>query len=106
MPGRGAYDKLVTFQRADTTEDDYGGEETVWREIEKAWALVRFGSSQERREAAAEQSSQIATFRVLSSIALRTVTAKDRILWDGAWDIKAPGIPAGPDLEFTATRAT
>lgn len=105
MTGAGDRDRLITFQRATVSEDDYGGEEPIWGELEQAWAKVRFGSSQERREAAMEQASQVATFRVLSTTNLRTVTAKDRISWNGVWDITGPGVPVGgeaSEIEFTA----
>jgi SPP1 family predicted phage head-tail adaptor len=100
-------DCLVTFQRATTTTDDYGGETQSWTDLQKAWARVRFGTAQERRQAAQESSSQSATFECNPTAALRSVGATDRIAFDGSdWDIQGPGeLLDRMTIRFTAVRS-
>lgn len=72
------------------------------------FANVRFGSSAERREAAADSAVQAATFRTLRDALTATITAEHKIRWDGLdWDITGialvrPAVGAA-ELEFTAT---
>lgn len=104
---RGQFDRLITVQRAAMTTDDYGGETPTWADTEKAWARVKFGTAQEKREAAQESAQQAATFECFRTTALDNTTERDRILFDGdAWDVT--GIPEKLDrrkIRFTATRA-
>lgn len=102
----GLRNKRVTFQRNGAVEDALGGEgPDVWRDLFSAFALVRYGTSAERRSAAGEQAVQSATVRVLASAAARGVTVRDRVVADGlAWDVTgiAPiGAPAPQEIEFT-----
>jgi len=103
----GRRDKLVTLQRATTVQDEYFEEIPTWADIGSEWAAVYFGRGSERREAAMEQGSQAATFNVLSNDLTRSVTLKDRIFWEAAWDITAiaPDTPKRGQIEFTAVRA-
>lgn len=103
----GQRDRLVTFERGTVTTDDYGGETASWATYAQAWARVRFGSGQERREAAQEAGVQAATFEVLWSPTLDDISITDRIQFDGAaWDItnRAP-VGLNSELHFTATRS-
>lgn len=103
---RGQFDRLITVQRAAVTTDDYGGEASTWADLEQAWARVRFGQAQEKREAAQEGGVQSATFEVVPTNALLTVTLRDRILFDGSeWDITEAAPLERNLLRFTATRA-
>lgn len=97
----------IAIQRATTVTDEYGDETEAWTLYAEAFAQVRFGSSQERREAAQEIASQTATFVVLWSPTLAAVTPQDRISWNGAWDITgtAPSLALNEHLEITATRS-
>ena len=99
-------ERRIQFERATIARNAIGVEEpSAWSLIEKAWAKVLFGTGQERRAAGAEGATQTATFRVLSTIALRTVTERDRILFDGrGWSITsiAP-VGVNDEIEFTAT---
>ncbi len=113
MTPAGKRDRLISFVRPVVTRDvsgaesesDAGGEPD---HIANAWAAVRFGTSQERRQAGAEGASQSATFRTLSNVALRSVVTTDRILGEGlTWDIVGIAAVGGPacEIEFTAVAA-
>lgn len=99
---------LVTFEGATATQDDYGQEVQAWGALGVAWAAVFWGKGDERRQAAAEQGLQAATFQVLDNAMTRAVTIKNRIIMDGnQFDIVgiAPDTPKRGHIEFTATRA-
>lgn len=104
---RGAFDRLITVQRATATVDDYGGETPTWANTEQAWAKVRFGLAGEQRNAAQEGGQQAATFEVVPTAALLATTLKDRIQFDGSdWDITEVAPLGRQTLRFTATRST
>lgn len=106
---RGEYDRLIIVQRAAVTADDYSEGQLDWSdpiEIERGWARVRFGLAQEKREAAQESSVQAATFELMPTTALLTVTLKDRISFDdSSWDITEVAPLDRRTLRFTAVRA-
>lgn len=100
----------IVFQQATAATSALGVEtDSPWTDVEPAMAAISWGSGAERREAAAENASQAATFRVLSTAALRGVTPRDhRILYDGVgWDITgiAPVGDLHREIEFTAMRS-
>lgn len=102
----GERDRLITVERATTAEDDHGGETLTWAVLEQAWARVRFGLAQEKREAAQEGGVQTATFEVVPTAALRGVALKDRITFDGnPWDITEVAPLDRQTLRFTAVRS-
>lgn len=107
MGRRGNYDRLVRFERAATVRTAIGTiEQGEWTLIQEAWAKLLFGTGAERREAAATEASQSATFRVTSTAALRGVTERDRIVMAGrAWQIVSISPVGGEarDIEFVAT---
>lgn len=105
MPA-GKRDRRIVFERKTTTRGGLGVKGAVqWSAIDGRWASVRFGSGQERREAAVEGAVQPATFRTLADRMTRTITTEDRIGYGGlTYDITgiAP-IGRGPEeFEFTA----
>jgi len=103
---RGAFDRLIIVQHATATTDDHGGEELTWTELEKAYARVRFGLADEKRQAAQESASQSATFEVAPTSTLLTVSLKDRIQFDNDnWDIVEVAPLARNLLRFTALRS-
>jgi head-tail adaptor len=113
---RGAFDRLITVQRATVTTDDYGGEIQTWADVEEAYARVRFGLASEQRQAAQEAGTQAATFEVVPTAALLAVTLKDRIWFDATgawadgdpepvWDIQEVAPLDRQTLRFTATRS-
>lgn len=103
---RGEYDSLIIVQRATVAVDDYGGETLTWAETEKAYARVRFGLAQEKREAAQEGGNQTATFEVAPTTVLRAVVLKDRIHFDNSdWSITEVSPLNRNKLRFTAIRS-
>lgn len=103
---RGQYDRLITVQRSTVVTDDYGGEAPTWASLENGWARVRFGTAQEKREAAQERGEQSATFELIPTTALRTVTLKDQILFEGSsWDIREVAPLERNLIRFTAARS-
>lgn len=96
-------DRLVTFQRAIVTQDDFGEEIEVWQSVATAWARVFWGRGNERREAAAERGEQPATFAVLSNTETRALTVRDRMISEGLlWDIVGVAPVARGEIEITA----
>lgn len=74
--------------------------------MESGWARIRFGNAQEKREAAQEQGIQSATFEMIPTNALRTVTLKDRIQFDDSdWDITEVAPLERNLIRFTAARS-
>lgn len=68
-------------------------------------AKVRFGTAQEKREAAQEKGIQSATFEFVRSVTLDAVTLSDRISFDGSlWDITEKAPLDRKTIRFTATR--
>lgn len=102
----GSRDRSIQFLRSVvSTEGGSGVESEAFVPGARAWAKVFFGTGSERREAAAAGGVQTATFRCLSNSALRAVTRRDRILFEGTeWGISAISQVAsqGHELEFTA----
>lgn len=90
MPSASRRTELIWFERATITEDEHGGEILTWPGTYFATcrAQVRFGTAQEKREAAQETATQTATFECVRTLTLLNATTKDRIIYLGrAWDI-------------------
>ena len=69
-------------------------------------ANVRFGTAQEKREAAQEGGVQTASFECERSSTLDGVTLKDRIGFDGSqWDIIERAPLERRDIRFTGVRS-
>lgn len=104
---RGQFDRQVTFQRGTAVADDYTSQgTTTWADLENAWARVRFGTAQEKREASQEVGTQSATFEVIPTNALLAVSLKDRIIFDGSeWDITEAAPLERNLMRFTAARS-
>lgn len=103
----GQRDSLITFQRGTPTPDDYGGETIVYSTLTTAWARVRYGTGQERREAAQERASQAATFECEWSATLAAVLVTDRISFDSdTWDIISKAPLGHKEIHFAAVRST
>lgn len=103
----GQRDQLVIFERGTVAGDDYtDAGSTAWSEHLQAWARVRYGTGQERREAAQERMSQAATFECEYSPALADVQLTDRILFDtDAWDIISKAPLGHREIHFAAVRS-
>lgn len=105
MPRAGERTELIVFERATVTEDGYGGETSVWATYASRRARVRFGTAQEKREAAQEGGVQTATFECERSAVLDAVTLEDRISYLGsAWDLTEVALLDTKTIRFTGTR--
>lgn len=85
-----------------------GGDIETWVDYgTPMMARVVHGSGQERREAAQESASVSATFYVLRNPDTAALTPKDRLSWEGIWDITScvPSLQYQREMEITATRA-
>jgi len=102
----GKRDRKIAFYPRTVTVGALGTEAEADGTPVDAWANVRFGTGAERRELAQAGSQQTATFRVLSTAALRAVTERWEIAFMGArWGIQAISpIGEAAEIEFTATR--
>jgi SPP1 family predicted phage head-tail adaptor len=97
----------ITFERATIGTDGYGGEVQTWAAIGSRSANVNYGNGDERREAAQTKATVPATFRVPRDPLTRSLTAKDRITFDGGiWNITAPPVPTleKDSLDIAAVR--
>lgn len=102
----GERELLITIERATPTTDDYGGETLAWATYATAWAQLRRGTGQERREAAQEAGSQSGTFVTDWTAVLEATQIKDRITYPGhEWDITDVAADGHREIQFTATRA-
>lgn len=102
----GRRDTLVQFQRAVRATDEYGqAVPASWAVLCSEWVAVLWGRGAERREAAATQLVQSATFQALAHPVTLGVLPTDRIVMDGvAWNIGGIAPMAGGLIEFTAVR--
>jgi head-tail adaptor len=109
MTDPGQRDSLVTFQRGTPTGDDYGGETISWATLTTAYARVRYGTGQERREAAQERASQAATFECDWNPTLDGVAVNDRLFINEKptefWDIISPSPLGHNEIHFAAVRS-
>lgn len=100
--------ELIIFQRGTATSDAYGQEVLTFpgTELAQRRARVRFGTAQEKREAAQEGGVQSATFECLRSVTLDGVTLKDRIYYlASGWDLTEIAPLDRKTIRFTGTRA-
>ena len=99
-------DTPIKFQRDfGVGTNDHGDKVEDWRDYCQEWAAVRFGTSQERREAAQQRATQSATFRVLANPDTRALTPLDRITGylGSTWEIIGVA-PFAAEVEITAIR--
>ena len=102
----GNRDRLISIERASVTQDGYGEEIETWAPAFQEWARVFYGRGNERREAAADRSEMPITFSVLSNSNSRTITARDRIRFDGLiWNIEGVAPVTRGEIEITAVAA-
>lgn len=108
MPAASQRTELIVFQRATVTTNEYNEAVEDWSdptELATRRARVRFGTAQEKREAAQESASQTATFECVRSAELDAVRLKDRISYLGsAWDITESAPLDRSTIRFTGIR--
>jgi head-tail adaptor len=97
----------VGLQRYTATQDEYGEEVQTWTDLGDERAKKFQGRGDERRQAAREQGTKVATFMMHSNSRTRGLLVRDRIVHDGAnWDITdvSDDTPQRGFLEATAMR--
>lgn len=97
--------ELIVFERATFTTNDNNEQIPSWATYATRRARVRFGTAQEKREAAQEGGVQAATFECINSSTLRSVTLKDRISYlSSSWDLTEIAPLDRKTIRFTGTR--
>lgn len=97
--------ELIVIQRATFTTNDNNEQIPTWADYATRRARVRFGTAQEKREAAQEAGAQTATFECVRSSTLDAVTLKDRISYlNSFWDIVENAPLDRATIRFTGTR--
>lgn len=100
--------ELIVFQRGAVNAGDYNEPELDWSDPDELFsrrARVRFGTAQEKRDAAQEGGVQSATFECVRSAELETVTLSDRISYLGStWDLTEIAPLDRKTIRFTGTR--
>ena len=103
----GKRDRLIIFERSASTKNQYNEDVSGDpEEFARAWARVRFGTAQEKREAAQERAVQSATFECLRTPTLDGVMLTDTINFDGSsWDITELAPLDRMTIRFTGVRS-
>ncbi len=97
--------ELIVIQRATASANEYNEPELTWATYATLRARVRYGTAQEKREAAQEGGVQSATFECIRSSTTEAVTLKDRISYlSSTWDITETAPLDRQTIRFTATR--
>jgi hypothetical protein len=109
MPRAGQRKWLVVFKSTPTAENEYGEQVPTGdppTEVARQRVRVRFGTGQERRQAAQETSVQSATLECVRTAAVDAVVATDIAEFDGSdWDIINRSPMDLKEVHFTVTRA-
>ena len=107
MTDPGQRESLITIERGTPTGDDYGGETISWATLTTAYCRIKYGTGQERREAAQERAVQSATFECDWNPTLATVVPTDRISFEGvAWDIVSVAPLGHKEIHFAGVRTS
>lgn len=105
--GAGQRDSVIVFIAAAQITDAYQTVEDWDNPTELATrnARVRFGTAQEKREAAQESASQAATFECVRSPVLEAIPMSARISFDGSqWDLTEKAPLDRKTIRFTGVR--
>lgn len=102
MVGSGRRDTLVSLSRMTPGLDPYGEEIETWAALGDEWVRVIWSRGSERREAAMEQGERGVTFQARANARTLGMRVRDRIVWDGDWDIVGIATPIRGEIEFTA----
>lgn len=104
----GKLDRRIAIERATVTKDALGGDVETWAPLTTVWAMRKDLSDRETMTSDQLNASLTSRFTVRSSVLMRSVTAKDRLNYDGdLWNILPPKETRddrGRFLEITATR--
>lgn len=108
MPSASRRRFQITFLAAATSTNDYNETIENWANpttLATRTADVRFGSAQEKREAAQEGASQTASFECQRSAELDAIPMTARIGFDGSqWDITERAPLDRKSIRFTGVR--
>lgn len=106
--GAGERQYVVAFIAPATSTNDYNETVEDWGNpttLATATANVRFGTAQEKREAAQESASQSASFECLRTPTLDAVPMSARISFDGSqWDLTERAPLDRKTIRFTGVR--
>jgi head-tail adaptor len=103
MKQAGERPHYVVIQRATVTQDDYGTEIATWHDLATGYAAIRYGTGQERREAAQESAAVAATFEFDWNPTIAAVRTTDRLYcFDTVWDV-ASAVTIGANFEVHIT---
>lgn len=105
MPSASERTELVVFQRATSITNEYNEQEQTWATYATRRVRVRFGTADEKREAAQEGGVQTATFECQRSLELDRIILKDRISYlNSYWDITETAPLDRATIRFTGVR--
>lgn len=110
MPAIGALDRRITVEReGETGRDEFNEPVYVWSAVATVWARRRDASDGEREASGQVGSSLVSRFVIRSTSVSRTFTPKDRLSYQGLWNIQ--GIKETSEgrlrfLEITAVKDT
>lgn len=108
MTAAGKRKWLVVFKQTPTEENEYGEQVPTGdppTEVARQRVSVRFGTGQEKRQAAQEGGIQSATLECVNTSSLADVGITDVAEFDGSdWDIVERSPLSPKDLRFTVTR--
>lgn len=108
MPRAGQRLWLAVFKQIPTEENEYGEQVPTGdppTEVARQRVSIRFGTGQEKREAAQESGTQSATFECVRTPTLDTIVITDVLEADGSdWDIVERAPLDRKTIRFTATR--
>lgn len=95
----------IRFERPDYETGGQGNQKiSAWLPHAQAYADILFGTGAERRQGAAQQETQTATFIVNQTATMRGIRATDRIVYnDVNWNIHSIALRGRDQIEFTAT---
>jgi len=104
----GIRNRQISFLAAATSTNDYNETVEDWDDpavLATRMARVRFGTAQEKREAAQESANQTATFECVRSATLDAIPMTARIGFLGdTWDIVEKAPLDRQTIRFTAVR--
>lgn len=105
---QGPLNRRIAVERQSAPVDDgYTTQPGAWAPYCSAWANVVFGKGEERRQAAQEEASLTATFRVRANAKTDAIATTDRIQFDGAaWNISSNVPYKREGRDITAIRAS
>lgn len=94
MANPGLYDQRITIQRKTETIDGDGSVATVWADLATVWARVNYDSGREADALSQATAFNSVTFEIRHSPQVSSLTASDRISWNGNYFNLSAALPA------------